>query len=102
MHTLLMQVMIANVGPNAVLYLPRRNLKEILQVIGGLFPTNSSDFGMPCINEPSSASTVIKQINIPASSPGSIVRIISTNVGDGPRLLSTDLKNCSDPFEVSV
>ncbi|KAH6585013.1 hypothetical protein BASA60_000708 [Batrachochytrium salamandrivorans] len=92
-------------GPNAVLYLPRAHLVEVIGIINHFFPPpmavaqagagsslHSDYYGRAAsfLPEVDSAkvSALAAQIGFLPYEAGSLQRIISTHVGDGPRLLS--------------
>ncbi|KAI9101278.1 diphosphomevalonate decarboxylase [Phlyctochytrium arcticum] len=82
-------------GPNAVLYLRREHVPEVLAIINHIFPSSEGGddyFGrakefMGQENK-QSVQDLIKQIGMSPREPGSLRRIISTKVGDGPRVLA--------------
>ncbi|KAI5478391.1 diphosphomevalonate decarboxylase [Pseudohyphozyma bogoriensis] len=78
-------------GPNAVLYVLKKDVKEVLELVLRYFPQKAFDdvFGL----KPSAAQTLpegFKEAIIPVWSEGSVSRIIHTEVGDGPRVLGKE------------
>ncbi|KAI9292275.1 diphosphomevalonate decarboxylase [Neoconidiobolus thromboides FSU 785] len=84
-------------GPNAVIYAPRSQMKELVQMIsyyfpssspGAYFPDPSNLLGGKKVDEvkledlPSEVQKVI-----PVYPIGSVTRLIHTSLGDGPRIL---------------
>ncbi|KAI8053681.1 diphosphomevalonate decarboxylase [Gilbertella persicaria] len=85
-------------GPNAVIYAPKQNMKEIIQLIGHYFPSNkepSEFFADPyqVVDGPLGQDFVPKhhaKFNenvIPVQPAGSVSRLLHTKVDDGPRVL---------------
>ncbi|KAK5671571.1 hypothetical protein BDV3_001073 [Batrachochytrium dendrobatidis] len=85
-------------GPNAVLYLPRKHVAEVLGLINHFFPQPTTAFNpthyfgraaeyLPQVDSTKIAS-IAEKISFSAYPAGSLQRIISTHVGDGPRLLA--------------
>ena len=89
-------------GPNAVIYAPKQNMKEIIQLIGHYFPSNKepSEFfadhyqvlekGVK-LNEieefvPKTHTNFNSRV-IPVQPAGSVSRLLHTKVDDGPRVL---------------
>ncbi|KAG0936282.1 hypothetical protein G6F57_013472 [Rhizopus arrhizus] len=85
-------------GPNAVIYAPKKNMPEIIQLIGHYFPSNKepSEFfadpyrvaqgtklGEKFIPHPNFNENVI-----PVQPAGSVSRLLHTKVDDGPRVLA--------------
>ena len=93
-------------GPNAVLYMPKSNVSQVLGLINHFFPANFEE-------EPSSKEyygratryleeidrdelkNVIDQLPYTPWPENQFRRLISTTVGDGPRLLSTSSDEAS-------
>lgn len=82
-------------GPNAVIYAPRANMKTIVSTILNFFPLTEA-FNDPKgyftdkTGEPSPPSGFNAKVT-PVWPQGSISRLICTRVGDGPRVLSTEV-----------
>ena len=88
-------------GPNAVLYMPKENVAQVLGLINHYFPTSSviassganDYFGRARqflgTGDKAALKTATDQIGIEPWPVDSLKRIISTTVGDGPRVLST-------------
>jgi len=88
-------------GPNAVIYAPKENMAEIIQLIGHYFPSNkepteffanpynaiSGKIGQDFIPKDH---TNFNQNVIPVQPAGSVSRLLHTKVDDGPRVLSQD------------
>jgi diphosphomevalonate decarboxylase len=84
-------------GPNAVLYLPKENVPEVLGLVNYLFPssyTNQEYFGraLEFMNDidHSKIKKIVQRLKLSPWPKDSLTRIISTVVGDGPRLLSSE------------
>ncbi|GAN02670.1 diphosphomevalonate decarboxylase [Mucor ambiguus] len=88
-------------GPNAVIYAPKENMAEIIQLIGHYFPSNKEPaefFANPynAINGKLGQDFIPKdhanfnQNVIPVQPAGSVSRLLHTKVDDGPRVLSQD------------
>ncbi|KAI8806559.1 diphosphomevalonate decarboxylase [Cladochytrium replicatum] len=85
-------------GPNAVIYARREHVPEILALVNRFFPPQASAeagteyFGRAAeflgAVDAARVEELAKKIKVPALEPGSLRRIISTHVGDGPRLLA--------------
>ncbi|KAI8084448.1 diphosphomevalonate decarboxylase [Halteromyces radiatus] len=89
-------------GPNAVIYAPKENMKEIVQMIAHYFPPSEEKKSTyftdpyhlfengklsgdrPIINDSFNSSV------IPVYPAGSVGRLLHTKVHDGPRVLSND------------
>lgn len=86
-------------GPNAVIYAPKENMAEIIQLIGHYFPSNKEPtefFTNPynAINGklgedflPKSHANFNENV-IPVQPAGSVSRLLHTKVDDGPRVLN--------------
>lgn len=86
-------------GPNAVIYAPKENMAEIIQLIGHYFPSNKEPtefFANPynAINGklgedflPKSHANFNENV-IPVQPAGSVSRLLHTKVDDGPRVLN--------------
>ncbi|KAJ3328578.1 diphosphomevalonate decarboxylase, partial [Kappamyces sp. JEL0680] len=87
-------------GPNAVLYMPKENVPEVLGLINHFFPASLSS---EAANKEyygrasrfldqiphKELQEITQQIKLAPWPANSLRRLISTTVGDGPRLLST-------------
>lgn len=79
-------------GPNAVIYTPKENVKEIIELIVKYFPQQDAfkdPFGL--FGSASVAGKVIDGFNEAVAKPfeaGAVKNLIHTAVGDGPRTLS--------------
>ncbi|KAI9280381.1 diphosphomevalonate decarboxylase [Sporodiniella umbellata] len=86
-------------GPNAVIYAPKENMAEIIQIIAHYFPTNKEPAqffadpykiaqGSPLGQHfmPSTHSHFNPDV-IPVQPAGSVSRLLHTKVDDGPRVL---------------
>lgn len=88
-------------GPNAVLYMPKENIAQVLGLIDHYFPTSSVIAGSGASDyfgrarqflgnvDKAALKMATDQIGIEPWPVDSLKRIISTTVGDGPRVLST-------------
>ncbi|KAI8361701.1 diphosphomevalonate decarboxylase [Blakeslea trispora] len=89
-------------GPNAVIYAPKQNMKEIIELIGHYFPSNkepSEFFADPYqVLEKGAKLSEIEDFLpkthanfnsrvIPVQPAGSVSRLLHTKVDDGPRVL---------------
>jgi diphosphomevalonate decarboxylase len=86
-------------GPNAVIYAPKQNMAEIIQLIGHYFPSNKEPeafFADPYkvvegkLGEdflPKSHAKFNENV-IPVQPAGSVSRLLHTKVDDGPRVLA--------------
>ncbi|KAJ1565667.1 diphosphomevalonate decarboxylase [Nowakowskiella sp. JEL0078] len=82
-------------GPNAVIYAPREHIPEILAIANHFFPP-PADAGKEYFGRSSEflnlkgsrTDEIIEGIKMLPFTPGSLRRVISTHVGDGPRLLA--------------
>lgn len=86
-------------GPNAVIYAPRDNIKELIQLVSFYFPPSSSNptayFPDPLKLFQGDAWISVSEKDLPSQArgvisvfpEGSINRIIHTPLGDGPRVL---------------
>lgn len=85
-------------GPNAVIYAPKENMAEIIQLVGHYFPTNKEPeafFADPYkvvegkLGEDfiPKSHTKFNQHVIPVQPAGSVSRLLHTKVDDGPRVL---------------
>ncbi|KAJ3320874.1 diphosphomevalonate decarboxylase [Boothiomyces sp. JEL0866] len=86
-------------GPNAVLYMNKEHVAEVLGVIDYLFPRKSTQKAGEYYGKARSildkvekdhASTMCESMGLKPYPKGSLTRIISTSVGDGPRVLSKE------------
>ncbi|KAI9011415.1 diphosphomevalonate decarboxylase [Gaertneriomyces semiglobifer] len=85
-------------GPNAVLYVPRCHVPEVLAIVNKVFPLPENErerteyLGRAAefIGKEDSAAVdvMVQKIGVRPMPRGSLRRIISTNVGDGPRVLA--------------
>ncbi|XP_063986399.1 diphosphomevalonate decarboxylase isoform X2 [Diachasmimorpha longicaudata] len=87
-------------GPNTVLYLPEKNVPEVLGLLDYYFPTEStknSEYkrGNPPQSLPPSNELILK-INREKSQPGQLKYIIYTRVGDGPTYLENPREHLLD------
>jgi len=82
-------------GPNAVIYAPKENIKEIVEFIIKYFPQQSpfkdpfALFGTAGVGE----GKVVSGFNTAVSKPfgvGAVKNLIHTRVGDGPRVLGSE------------
>lgn len=78
-------------GPNAVIYAPEQNMREIISLIHYYFP-QSVPFDDPfrLFSEAPGTSVLPEGFNLAVAKKaevGSISRLIHTRVGDGPRVL---------------
>ncbi|KAJ3314851.1 diphosphomevalonate decarboxylase [Boothiomyces sp. JEL0838] len=86
-------------GPNAVLYMQKEHLSEVLGVIDYLFPRKSTQkvgeyYGkakevLENVDK-TNVAKVCDGLGLKQWPKGSLTRIISTSVGDGPRVLSKE------------
>ncbi|KAL0089189.1 diphosphomevalonate decarboxylase [Phycomyces blakesleeanus] len=85
-------------GPNAVIYAPKQNMREIIQLIAHYFPGTDSDYyfkdtygvlGGAALGENylPAAHTSFEEV-IPVHPVGSVSRLLHTKTHDGPRVLS--------------
>lgn len=89
-------------GPNAVIYAPKENMAEIIQLIGHYFPSDKepSAFFADPYNVAKDGKlgqdfvpkshTNFNQHVIPVQPVNSVSRLLHTKVDDGPRVLSTE------------
>ncbi|KAJ3275493.1 diphosphomevalonate decarboxylase [Terramyces sp. JEL0728] len=86
-------------GPNAVLYMHKEHVQEVLGVIDYLFPKKSTQKANEYYGRSKSAvdkvdkakaQELCESLGLDPWSKGSLTRIISTSVGDGPRVLSKE------------
>ena len=86
-------------GPNAVLYVKQEFLSQVLGLVSYLFPFDKFDakeyFG-DCLNELNNVDQneiqlLAKSLELTPFDMNSLTRIISTSVGGGPRVLSTQV-----------
>ncbi|CAO3618724.1 unnamed protein product [Mucor hiemalis] len=89
-------------GPNAVIYAPKENMSEIIQLIGHYFPSNKEPkefFADPYhvaqngkLGEDFIPKTHAKfnENVIPVQPAGSVSRLLHTKVDDGPRVLAKE------------
>ncbi|KAF8913715.1 mevalonate pyrophosphate decarboxylase [Mucidula mucida] len=81
-------------GPNAVIYTPKENVKEIVQMIVKYFPQKEAFkdvFGL--FGTESVQGAVVEGFNEAVAKPfeaGAVKGLIHTRVGDGPRVLSAE------------
>lgn len=87
-------------GPNAVIYAPKRNMRKIINAILHYFPLPESKVFRDARNHFNLDVETPGKINLPIQfnenvSPiwpaGSISRLIHTQIGDGPQVLSEEL-----------
>ncbi|KAH9446947.1 hypothetical protein MJO29_015363 [Puccinia striiformis f. sp. tritici] len=85
-------------GPNAVIYAPKRNMRKVLNLILHYFPlpepfTDPKSYFDLATERPGQLGLPIKfnQNVSPVWHEGSISRLIHTQVGDGPQVLSHEL-----------
>ncbi|KAH8107727.1 GHMP kinase [Cristinia sonorae] len=82
-------------GPNAVIYAPKENLKEIVSMIIRYFPQAEpfkDPFGL-FANESLGSGRVVPGFNEAVAKPfevGAVKGLIHTRVGDGPRVLGSE------------
>lgn len=86
-------------GPNAVIYAPKENMAEIIQLVGHYFPSNKepTEFFTNPYNAisgklgedflPKSHANFNENV-IPVQPAGSVSRLLHTKVDDGPRVLN--------------
>jgi diphosphomevalonate decarboxylase len=81
-------------GPNAVIYVLQRNTKAVLEILLRFFPQQKFEDVLGLNPELKGVKDLPKGFNENVSGGvfemGSVVRIIHTEVGDGPRVLSAD------------
>ncbi|TDL26102.1 Diphosphomevalonate decarboxylase [Rickenella mellea] len=83
-------------GPNAVIYAPAANMREIVELIVGYFPQTekfNDVFGLFSADKPLSGNNLPAGFNPAVSKKfeeGAVKGLIHTRVGDGPRALSSD------------
>lgn len=88
-------------GPNAVIYAPKENMTEIIQLIGHYFPSNKEPtafFADPYqVVEGTLGQDFIPKTHakfnenvIPVQPAGSVSRLLHTKVDDGPRVLAQE------------
>ncbi|TPX51067.1 diphosphomevalonate decarboxylase [Synchytrium endobioticum] len=80
-------------GPNAVIYLPKQNVPEVLALVEHFFPPpanvdNNDYYGRAMSIKRSNVDEIIKEITMSTFEAGSLKRVIYTGVGDGPRVLA--------------
>lgn len=90
-------------GPNAVLYLRKEHVAEVLAIVNHIFPPPSGEeerkeyFGSATelIGKADAAALddIVGRIGMRPLNSGSLRRIISTRVGDGPRVLARGWKS---------
>ncbi|KAJ3044814.1 diphosphomevalonate decarboxylase [Rhizophlyctis rosea] len=85
-------------GPNAVLYLPKENVPEVLALVNAIFPPpadaekrkeylgRAAEFVGK--EDQGKVQGLLEKLKILPYPEGSLKRIISTHVGDGPRVLA--------------
>lgn len=87
-------------GPNAVIYAPKRNMAKVINLIVKYFPLPDSGLFQDPKRVFKQPTEVAGQLALPVGfnpkvSPiwpqGSVSRLIHTQVGDGPRILSREL-----------
>jgi diphosphomevalonate decarboxylase len=81
-------------GPNAVIYLQRKYVPEVLALVDHFFPHSSPEkeyYGRASLYRDAvkKHSDLVDQMSFDPWPVNSLKRLISTSVGDGPRLLST-------------
>ncbi|ORX99066.1 diphosphomevalonate decarboxylase [Basidiobolus meristosporus CBS 931.73] len=81
-------------GPNAVIYAPKKNIAEIVQLIAHYFPaSNPSEYFKDPYNvlqgTLGQAKPAVEGV-LPIFPPGSVKHILHTPVGDGPRILKAE------------
>ena len=83
-------------GPNAVLFLQKEHVPTVLKVLNHFFPPPTGPeageyFGraQEFLSADVQVDDVLKEIKVPVCPPGTLKRIISTHVGDGPRVLAS-------------
>ncbi|KAI8912815.1 diphosphomevalonate decarboxylase [Gorgonomyces haynaldii] len=77
-------------GPNCVLYLPRKNVQQVLQLIDHYLPRQADQDPQEYYGRALDfkAETEIPSLRLQPLEQGKLKRIISTSIGDGPRVLS--------------
>jgi diphosphomevalonate decarboxylase len=87
-------------GPNAVIYMPKKNVPEFVALAAVLFPkpetaTDEAFYGKPELIAAAKAAASSKEVKdlvdtlqFPVQAPGSIQRMIYTRVGPGPQILA--------------
>lgn len=85
-------------GPNAVLYMPKKNVAQVLGLINHFFPSTQIERKKEYFGRASQFLDQIDMVKLKKSTDemkitswptNSLKRVISTTVGDGPRVLST-------------
>ncbi|KAI9253455.1 diphosphomevalonate decarboxylase [Phascolomyces articulosus] len=88
-------------GPNAVIYAPKENMREIIQLISHYFPGQDAatyftdpynviaDAPLGQDFVPQDHATFNENV-IPVFAPGSVSRLLHTKVHDGPRVLTSE------------
>jgi len=84
-------------GPNAVIYAPKENIKEIVQLIANYFPQKEGSFkdvfGLFQGADITSQGTIVEGFNpavVKKFEVGAVKGLIHTRVGDGPRPLGPE------------
>ncbi|BGP09106.1 Diphosphomevalonate decarboxylase [Rhodotorula toruloides] len=80
-------------GPNAVLYVQEKDVKQVLELVLRYFPQTAESFPDPFNVGAKPAQDVPQGFNkavIPEHEVGAVARIIHTKVGDGPRVLAKE------------
>ena len=99
-------------GPNAVIYLHRDYVPEVLALVDHFFPHSVPDkeyYGRAALyrDEAKKHGDLAEQISFQPWQVDSLKRLISTSIGDGPRLLSTScddhsLLNAEEHFPIKM
>ncbi|KAJ3164126.1 diphosphomevalonate decarboxylase [Geranomyces variabilis] len=88
-------------GPNAVLYVRREHVAEVLAIVNAVFPVPTTDrdayLGRAAQyvgkEDVAGVASLVQKIGMTPLADGSLRRIISTSVGDGPRVLGWGAEN---------
>ncbi|KAI8586251.1 mevalonate pyrophosphate decarboxylase [Geranomyces variabilis] len=88
-------------GPNAVLYVRREHVAEVLAIVNAVFPVPTTDrdayLGRAAQyvgkEDVAGVASLVQKIGMTPLANGSLRRIISTSVGDGPRVLGWGAEN---------
>jgi hypothetical protein len=80
-------------GPNAVLVMDKEHVSLMLSLVNSVFPPpkeNTQDYFGRSSEFLTSIDTsdILKAVHVPRHTPGTLKRIISTSIGDGPRTLA--------------
>lgn len=84
-------------GPNAVIYAPKENMREIIELIAHYFPSASDNYfvdpyklfeSAPGANFKPAGHDAYNENVIPVFPAGSVSRLLHTKTDDGPRVLA--------------